>query len=505
MEVLENNFGELMDLGFTAHMDEALDRISEGKDDSKRYLKEFFMGSDEKMGLHQLVEERAKEIPYPNFIVGDHPDTGEAIIVRNGKDGGSFIQVGEGESRRFADVPEDMAPADLTLEKALELLAQRRAPAESVGVHPQTGRNLILRNKGGFYLEVERTPEEIEAKEKPTWISVPPGSDPRTMSQDDLDFLSSLPSEVGKHPEDGEAVVFKIGKFGAYVEHVGERRTVDDWTEGKGMSLARSLEILAMPKGRTARVAAAPLKEFGTLEGRGGSGEGAQRSIRPLRDRWRDERHPSARHRPGSPGRRGCQAYPRRQARGGTFHEEARPPNRREEGSGKEDSCQGEGRPQEEGVTLHVLSFGSPEYDRTVELRRAVLRRPLGLEFDPDQLAAEGEDTHLALYDGDDLLACLVLSPQGEALKMRQVAVRADARGRGVGRELVRASERWAIENGFTRMTLHARQTAVPFYERLGYLVVGDPFLEIGLPHRAMRRSLRRLTPCSWRSAFGLR
>ena len=270
MEVLENNFGELMDLGFTAHMDEALDRISEGKDDSKRYLKEFFMGSDDKMGLHQLVEERAKEIPYPNFIVGDHPDTGEAIVVRNGKDGGSFIQVGEGETRRFADVPDDMAPADLTLEKALELLAQRRAPAESVGIHPGTGRNLILRNKGGFYLEVERTPEEIEAKEKPTWISVPPGADPRQMSQEDLDFLSSLPHEIGKHPEDGEAVVFKIGKFGAYVEHVGERRTVDDWTEGKTMTVPRALEILALPKGRTARVAAAPLKEFGTLDGAAG-------------------------------------------------------------------------------------------------------------------------------------------------------------------------------------------------------------------------------------------
>ncbi len=270
MEVLENNFGELMDLRFTARMDEALDEISEGKDDSKRYLKEFFLGSDNKMGLHQLVEERAKEIPYPNFLVGEHPETGQPIVVRNGKDGGAFIQLGEGEGRTFADVPDDLAPADLTLEKALELLSQRKAGAESVGVHPQTGRNLLLRNKGGFYLEVERTPAEIEAKEKPIWISVPPGADPRHMSQEDLDFLSNLPREVGKHPEDNEPIVFKIGKFGAYVEHVGERRTVDDWTEGKTMSIDRALAILALPKGRAARVPAAPLKEFGVLEGAAG-------------------------------------------------------------------------------------------------------------------------------------------------------------------------------------------------------------------------------------------
>ena len=271
MEVLENNFGELMDLGFTAHMDEALDKISEGKDDSKRYLKEFFMGSDSHMGLHQLVEERAKEIPYPNFMVGNDPETGEPIVVRNGRDGGAFIQLGEGEARRFADVPDDLAPADLTLEKAMELLAQRRASPEAVGVHTQTGRNLLLRNKGGFYLEVERTPAEIEAKEKPTWISVPPGSDPRQMSQEDLDFLSSLPRTIGAHPEDGEPIVFKVGKFGAYVEHVGERRTVDDWTDGKGLGLDRALEILALPKGRSARVPTAPLKEFGVLEGAAGS------------------------------------------------------------------------------------------------------------------------------------------------------------------------------------------------------------------------------------------
>ena len=141
-------------------------------------------------------------------------------------------------------------------------------------------------------------------------------------------------------------------------------------------------------------------------------------------------------------------------------------------------------------MTVRTVLFGSPEYDLTVELRREVLRRPLGLDFDPAALAEEGRDTHVGLFDGESLLACLVLSPCGEYLKMRQVAVRSDAQGRGVGRALVEASERWAVENGFATMALHARETAFPFYLRLEYTVVGEPFEEIGIPHRAMRKRL---------------
>ena len=87
MEVLENNFQELMDLGFTAKMDEALDEISEGHQDSKKYLHAFFMGENGKMGLKPMIDERKKEIPYPALVIGSHPDSGEPILVRNGKTG----------------------------------------------------------------------------------------------------------------------------------------------------------------------------------------------------------------------------------------------------------------------------------------------------------------------------------------------------------------------------------------------------------------------------------
>ena len=141
-------------------------------------------------------------------------------------------------------------------------------------------------------------------------------------------------------------------------------------------------------------------------------------------------------------------------------------------------------------MTVRPVPFASPEYDHTVRLRRDVLRRPLGLDFTLEELAREEDDVHLALFDGESLLACLILSPQGEALKMRQVAVREDRQGSGLGRFLVEAAERWAVENGFTTMTLHARETAVPFYTHLGYTVEGRPFAEVGLPHRAMAKGL---------------
>lgn len=270
MEVLENNFEELMDLGFTAKMDEALDEISEGRENSKRYLRSFFLGSEDKQGLKTMVEERKKEIPYPAFVVGTHPETGEPVLVRHGRDGNPFLQVGDGEQKRYANIPEDLAPADLTMEKALELLSQKAAPLESVGFEPTTGRRLLLKNRQGFYLEVERTPEEIEHKVKPTWVSVPPGVDPRNLTQEDLGFLCSLPLTIGKHPDSNESILFKVGKFGAYIEAGTERRTVEDWRSAVSMRVDDAVALLQQPKFRTARAPAAALKEFGALAGSAG-------------------------------------------------------------------------------------------------------------------------------------------------------------------------------------------------------------------------------------------
>lgn len=271
IEVLEHGFHEFMELGFTARMDEALDEISEGKCDPKEYLRGFFLGEEGKPGLKKLVDERRREIPFPTFAVGNDPESGDPIVVRNGRDGHPFLQLGDDSHKRYANVPEDLAPAELTVEKALELLSQKTAPAESIGFDPISGRRLLLKQRGGFYLEVERTPEEIERKDKPRWVSLPPGIDPRELSQEELNFLCALPRVIGKKPETNEDITFRIGKFGPYVQAGPEIRNVEDWRAGETMSVDQAVEILKLPKGARAQAkAAGPIQEFGELEGAAG-------------------------------------------------------------------------------------------------------------------------------------------------------------------------------------------------------------------------------------------
>lgn len=138
------------------------------------------------------------------------------------------------------------------------------------------------------------------------------------------------------------------------------------------------------------------------------------------------------------------------------------------------------------------IAFGSPEFDDAVRLRYEVLRRPLGLEYTAEQLAAEYDQRHLAAYlDSGELVGYLNLTPvDGSTVKMRQVAVAPQSQGKGVGKALVRASEALALRLGFSRITLHARETAVPFYLSLGYTVAGQQFEEVTIPHYRMEKSL---------------
>ena len=138
-----------------------------------------------------------------------------------------------------------------------------------------------------------------------------------------------------------------------------------------------------------------------------------------------------------------------------------------------------------------LVQHGTKEYDETVALRDEVLREPLGLAFSQEELAGEKDSFHLASRDGDQLVACLVLKPLDEKrLMMRQLAVREDFLKKGFGRELVNYAESFARERGYGEILLHARETALGFYQKLGYEAEGDSFTEVGLPHLAMRKKL---------------
>lgn len=142
--------------------------------------------------------------------------------------------------------------------------------------------------------------------------------------------------------------------------------------------------------------------------------------------------------------------------------------------------------------SVQPIEFATPEFDEAVGLRYEVLRRPLGLEYSPEQLAAEYDQFHLAAFDAAGrIVGYLNLTPKdaGE-VKMRQVAVAPDWQGRGVGLAMVQFAEQWAREKDFSLMTLHARLNAVPFYQKLDYEREGDPFEEVTIPHFYMKKTL---------------
>ena len=141
---------------------------------------------------------------------------------------------------------------------------------------------------------------------------------------------------------------------------------------------------------------------------------------------------------------------------------------------------------------LRWVTHGSPDYLALVELRRETLRRPLGLDFTAQQLTEEKDHLHLGAWEGNMLIGCAALILEDAAARMRQVAVVPESRGKGIGRILVVESEAEALRRGAALMTLHARHTALAFYERLGYSAQGEPFMEVGIPHRNMTKALRR-------------
>ena len=142
-------------------------------------------------------------------------------------------------------------------------------------------------------------------------------------------------------------------------------------------------------------------------------------------------------------------------------------------------------------LKIRTVRHGTPEYWETIHLRRRILRTPLGLDFEPEELENEIRDLHVAGFELAHLMGCLVLTPvNAEDIKMRQVAVDDRIQRKGIGTQLVLFSERLARERGYKRMVLNARDTAVTFYLRLNYSIDGEEFEEVGIPHQRMVKNL---------------
>ena len=139
------------------------------------------------------------------------------------------------------------------------------------------------------------------------------------------------------------------------------------------------------------------------------------------------------------------------------------------------------------------IDFATPEYDEAVRLRYEILRRPLNLEFQPEDLALEYDAIHIACFDTNsfDIKGCLVLVPlDKDTIKMRQVAVQENCQSKGIGTFMIRYAEEFARRSGYQKMELHARMTAVDFYIKESYEIYGNSFQEIGIEHLYMSKKL---------------
>jgi predicted GNAT family N-acyltransferase len=142
-------------------------------------------------------------------------------------------------------------------------------------------------------------------------------------------------------------------------------------------------------------------------------------------------------------------------------------------------------------MALKQIDHGSKEYDQMIYLRQEILRRPLGLTFSPEELEREKEDILIGAFDDDELLACCLLTRiDKSSLRLRQMAVQNNLQGKGIGASMMNFAELLARDKGYRKLTMHARKTALGFYEKLGYRIVGDEFEEVTLPHYVMEKNL---------------
>ncbi|MEA3211666.1 MAG: hypothetical protein QOE70_4723 [Chthoniobacter sp.] len=142
-------------------------------------------------------------------------------------------------------------------------------------------------------------------------------------------------------------------------------------------------------------------------------------------------------------------------------------------------------------MIFREFELGSKEYHEALQLRAAVLRTPLGLTWTEAELADEPHCYHLGAFEGERLVAVLLLKPLSkEKMKMRQVAVHFDFQGRGAGAQLVAFAEEFSRARNCRSLVAHARESAVGFYQKIGYSVSSDPFIENTIPHRLVMKEV---------------
>ncbi len=269
--LLEQHFGKLVDYEFTASMEEDLDRIANGEEDRITWLTKFFFGTEGNPGLEALAADLgAIDAQQINTM-----KMGEDIEIRVGRYG-AYIQKGIGDDRKFANIPETMAPDELTLQVAIDLLAQPSGERE-LGVHPETNLPLLAKSGrfGPYVTEVFPEPEMVVDKKtgelkkprkkkdapKPKTASLLSTMSLDTITIEDALKLMSLPRTLGDYEE--VPITVQNGRYGPYMTHGTDSRTLTSEDQLFAITLDEAIELYKQPKVRRRGVAKPPLKDLG--------------------------------------------------------------------------------------------------------------------------------------------------------------------------------------------------------------------------------------------------
>ncbi len=258
--LLEQHFGHLVDYGFTATMEEALDVIARGEGEAEKWLHTFYFGNGQP-GLRQLVsdENLAKVDPRGvSTIPIGADDTGHELVVRVGRYG-PYVQREEAET---ASLPPDIAPDELTIDVALDLIAKQAAGPVALGTDPETGLAVYaLTGRFGPYVQLGE--QEEGTKKKPKRSSLFASQTPETVTLEEALQLLALPRSVGVDGEERE-ILASPGRFGPYLKRAdGETRSLAAEEQLLTITLAEAEALYAQPKARRGRQQKPPLAELG--------------------------------------------------------------------------------------------------------------------------------------------------------------------------------------------------------------------------------------------------
>jgi DNA topoisomerase-1 len=265
--MLEQHFAEIVDYGFTAQLEELLDRISSGDADRLDTLKDFYFGRPvegvRQDGLRDLVTHRLPEIDAAEinrFLLGED-NSGEPVYARPGK-WGPYVQRGDDT----ASVPDNMAPADLTVAKALELLALPKG-GKPIGPDPDSGEMVFVMNgKYGPYVQLG---EMTDDGTKPRTASLFKGMDPYEITLEIALQLLSIPKDLGSDPETGAVITARNGPHGPYLTKEDgssakpETRQLESEEQLLTVTLEDALRLFAEPRKFGRRAPKPPIAELG--------------------------------------------------------------------------------------------------------------------------------------------------------------------------------------------------------------------------------------------------